>query len=300
MKAAWVATYREQGFACPAGAVPAELAERARLGVESLLAGRRALAPHQRLNSHLLHPWAAELATAPSLLDAVEQVLGPDVLLWRSVVFAKPPADAGYVGWHQDAAYWGLDGDAVATAWVALTPSHPGNGCLRVLVGSHRVASREHVARVDARNLLLRGQQIEGELDLGAARDAQLSPGEFSLHHVAAVHGSGPNPSPSWRIGIALRFVAAHVRPRRRDVAVLVRGSARGQAFRLTELPGRGRDAAARAAHARTLRDYAWDVARDVVRGSWRQALPLAWRLARRPGTLSALGHALGRKRSSS
>jgi non-haem Fe2+, alpha-ketoglutarate-dependent halogenase len=93
-----------------------------------------------RHKSHLLFPWLNELVRDPRLLDAVEDVLGSDLLCWNTNLFVKEPQDPGYVSWHQDATYWGLSAPFSLTAWVALSPSTPENGCVRVLPKSHLAA----------------------------------------------------------------------------------------------------------------------------------------------------------------
>ena len=90
-----------------------------------------------RHKPHLLFPWLHDLISHPRVLDAVEDVLGPNILCWGSSFFIKEPEDPGYVSWHQDATYWGLDQPDVCTAWIALTPSTRANGCMRVASGSH-------------------------------------------------------------------------------------------------------------------------------------------------------------------
>ena len=86
---------------------------------------------------HLLHPWMDRLVRHPAILDAVEDVLGPNLFCWGSQFFIKDARDQAYVSWHQDGTYWGLSSPDVVTAWVALTPSLPENGCMRVVPGTH-------------------------------------------------------------------------------------------------------------------------------------------------------------------
>ena len=159
------------------------------------------------------------------MLDAVEDVLGPNILCWGSSFFIKEPEDPGYVSWHQDATYWGLDQSDVCTAWIALTPSTRANGCMRVASGSHG-EQLTHTDTFHKDNLLSRGQEINAEVDEKDAVDLELSPGQMSLHHVRIIHGSNPNPTKKRRVGFAIRYIAATVRQSLgpRDFATLVRG----------------------------------------------------------------------------
>ena len=179
-----------------------------------------------RIKPHLLFTWLADLVRHPSVLDAVEDVLGPDILCWNTSFFTKEARSPGFVSWHQDATYWELSEPDVVTAWVAFTESTPANGNMRVIPGSHR-APVPHVDTFHPDNLLSRGQEITVEVDESRAADIVLQAGEMSLHHVLMVHGSGANPSGDRRIGFAIRYIPTRIRQTGgpRDSATLVRGT---------------------------------------------------------------------------
>ena len=177
---------------------------------------------------HRFYRWAWDLAVHATVLDAVESVLGPDILVWSAQVFPKPARDPGYISMHQDGTYWGLDGGEVTTAWIALTASRRENGCMRLLPGSHHSAILPHNDTFAPDNLLTRGQVVQAEYDEEDVVDIELAPGEMSLHHVRAIHGSHSNPSDDPRIGFAIRYMTPQVRPvRPGEGAVLVRGTDR-------------------------------------------------------------------------
>jgi ectoine hydroxylase-related dioxygenase (phytanoyl-CoA dioxygenase family) len=179
----------------------------------------------QMTQVHRFYGWAWELASHPAVLNAVESVLGPDILLWSAQVFPKPARDSGYITMHQDGTYWGLDGGEVTTAWIALTASTRENGCMRLLPGSHRSAILPHNDTFATDNLLTRGQEVQAEYDEKDVVDIELKPGQMSLHHVRAIHGSRSNPSDTPRIGFAIRYMTPEVRPvRPGESAALVRG----------------------------------------------------------------------------
>jgi len=179
-----------------------------------------------QIDSHLALRWVCDLATHPRVLDAVEQVLGPDILLWNTHWFPKFPGDGSYVSWHQDATYWGLHPPDVTTAWIALTRSSRENGCLRVIPGSHAGELLPQRETYSAANMLSRGQEIAIDVDEDRAVDLELRPGEFSLHHIGIVHGSGPNLGNEARIGLAVRYVAPNVvqTGSEPDIVLLARG----------------------------------------------------------------------------
>src|SRR5262249_658962 len=156
-----------------------------------------------------------------------EDILGLDILVWSSSVFAKKPASPQYVSWHQDLTYWGFDPSNVVTVWLALTESNPANGCMRVVPGTHRLDVVEHRDTFAKGNLLSRGQEVAVEVGEAEAVDLVLQSGEMSLHHVKIFHGSRPNASGRPRIGFAVRYVAVEVRQvcGAADCATLVRGT---------------------------------------------------------------------------
>jgi len=179
-----------------------------------------------RNKPHLVFGWANELIHNPRILDAVEDLLGPDLLVWGSSFFIKEPQDPAYVSWHQDSTYWGLSHPDIVTAWVALSVSDLPNGAMRVMPGSHLKDQLPHKDTFAQDNLLTRGQEVAVEVDEKQAVDLILSPGEMSLHHVRMVHGSEPNRADYRRIGIAIRYVPTYVRQTAgpKDYAMLVRG----------------------------------------------------------------------------
>jgi ectoine hydroxylase-related dioxygenase (phytanoyl-CoA dioxygenase family) len=183
-----------------------------------------AMSERLRLKAHLAFPWMIALAGDARILDAVEDLIGPDILLYISSVWAKKPGDQRYVSWHQDSAYYGLRPHDAVSVWLALTPSTTDCGSVKVIPGSHIGAPREHLETWDDMNMLWRGQAIRG-MDIGRAVDMQLAPGQFSIHHEKLVHGSLPNDSPNRRIGISFTYVPARVRSvTGRGAAILLRG----------------------------------------------------------------------------
>jgi len=217
---------------------------------------------------HLLQTWVAELVRNVSVLDAVEDVLGPDVMCWGTSLFVKDARDPHYVSWHQDSTYWGLDKPDVVTAWVALSPATRESGCMKMMPGSHTREQIPHRDTLAEHNLLTRGQEIAVEVDDSRAAYIELAPGEISLHNVRTVHASEPNRSDERRIGVAMRYIAPHVRQLNgeRDSAMLVRGEDRFGNFVHEKAPRRDMDADALAEHARIMQ-LRQDILYDGVAG---------------------------------
>jgi non-haem Fe2+, alpha-ketoglutarate-dependent halogenase len=204
-----------------------------------------------RHKAHLLFTWVDEIVHHPKIVDAAEDVLGPDLLCWTTNFFIKEANSPGFVSWHQDAFYWGLSKDDVMTAWVALSPANLESGCMKFIPGSQTQDHLQHVDTFHKDNLLSRGQEIAVEVDAAQSVDCILEPGEMSLHHVKLVHGSEPNRSSDRRIGLAIRYIPTSLKQLKvRDAATLVRGVDRYKNFDAEPRPKRDLDDAAMAAHA--------------------------------------------------
>ena len=246
-----VARYRRDGFHFPVRVLSAAEARSYR---DRLEANERRLggplSGSMRQKPHLLFTWANELARHPAILDAVEDVIGPDILCWGTTFFTKEARSSSFVSWHQDATYWGLSTDDVITAWVAFADAPVESGAMKFWPGSHLKKQIEHRDTFAADNLLTRGQEIAVEVPAGEGVDVALKAGEMSLHHVLLVHGSGPNTTADRRIGFAIRYIPPHVRQlKARDSAMLVRGRDPYGNFDLEPEPRADLDTDAIAAH---------------------------------------------------
>jgi non-heme Fe2+,alpha-ketoglutarate-dependent halogenase len=221
-----VRQYEDRGYYAPVRAISTEQAADVRRHLETYESAHGTLSGPLRHKPHLLFTWLNDLIRAPGILDAVEDLIGPNILCWGTSFFIKEARNPSYVSWHQDSTYWGLDPADIVTAWVAVSESTLENGAMRVIPGSHRGDQMAHRDTFASNNLLTRGQEIAVEVDDSAAVDLVLQPGEMSLHHVRLIHGSEPNPSDRRRIGFAIRYLPTYVRQvvGERDFASLVRG----------------------------------------------------------------------------
>jgi ectoine hydroxylase-related dioxygenase (phytanoyl-CoA dioxygenase family) len=247
-----IAAYQRDGYYCPVRVMSAMEAHKYREALEAheAIAGKP-LQGNWRHKTHLLFTWADELVHHPKILDAIEDVIGPDILCWTTNFFIKEAASPGFISWHQDSTYWGLEPHDVITAWVAFTKSDLVAGCMKVIPGTHTKDQLPHVDTFHKDNLLSRGQEIAVEVDERRAVPCLLEPGEMSLHHIKLVHGSQPNRSDDRRIGFAIRYIPTYVRQTKvRDSAMLVRGVDRYGHFDPEPRPMADVDTAALAAHA--------------------------------------------------
>lgn len=204
--AALAEAFEREGIAFPIPVLTATETSRYRAGFEQL--ERRLGGKTQNLSwVHFHFDWARALVTHPAVLDVVESVLGPDLLVLSTLILCKHARDPGFVGWHQDGTYWRLHDSPTASAWIALTNSTPTNGCMRVVPGSHLERMLPHVNTYHPNSLLGRGEQVDVEVNESRAKDIILKAGEMSIHQNSILHGSRPNLSDEKRIGFIARFV---------------------------------------------------------------------------------------------
>ncbi len=252
-----VEQYGRDGFLCPIDVLTADEAAGYRQRFEAYEAandGWYTLSMGQKL--YLLQTWVAELASHPKVLDAVEDVLGPNLMVWGSSLFIKEPGEGTYVSWHQDSTYWGLSKPNVLTAWIALSPATVESGCMKMVPGTHKWEQLAHVDTLDEKNLLTRGQEVAVEVDDAQGVMVELQPGQMSLHDVRIVHGSDPNLSKDRRIGVAVRYITPDVRQvnAENDSAWLVRGEDTHGNFIHETPPKADMDADALVEHERILK----------------------------------------------
>ena len=221
-----------------------------------------------RSRTHVLLAWVHALTRHPAILDAVEDLIGPDILVYTSTWFIKEPESAAIAAWHQDATYFGLRPYVHVTAWLALTDATAENGCMEFLPESHHGGQRPHRAGVVAGSVNRAGQSIVGAVDDKPAVHAPLRAGEFSLHHTLCLHRSQPNRSRGRRIGLAISYVPTsveHLGAKHKTPAMLVRGVDTYGHFDLEPAPKADMDEAARAAYARSYQGYQASYAEQVA-----------------------------------
>ena len=250
-----VSDFHRDGYVFPVRVLSAAQAAHYRKCLESHEAATgKPLQGNLRHKTHLLFTWADELVHNPAILDAVADVIGPDILCWNTNFFIKEASNPGFVSWHQDSTYWGLDPDDVITAWIAFTDATPENGYMQFIPGTHKVEQLPHLDTFHRDNLLSRGQEIAVEVDKSKAVGVGLRAGEMSLHHIKLVHGSEPNRTGDRRIGLAIRYIPTYVKQTKvRDAAMLVRGVDKYHHFDYEARPRADMDEAALAAHAESM-----------------------------------------------
>lgn len=208
----------------------------------------------EKSKSYLLFDWADTLVHHPKILDGIEDLIGPDILVYHSTLFLKEARTPAHVRWHQDSTYFYLEPHLHVTAWVALSEASERAGCMRALPGSHRWGAFAHDDKPEPTNMIKRGQGISGRFDGERGVSIPIAAGQMSLHHTDLVHASGPNDTDDRRIGLAISYIPASVRPVGdvKPSALRVRGRDHGHFEPETRLAGAGTHAS-KDAHAAAL-----------------------------------------------
>lgn len=243
LSAQQIKDYRANGYLYPLDALSATDVARYREELrktEAHLGGSlMAIDKKYRGNLHFLCRWVDELARTPAILDAVEDLIGPDILLYTSRFFIKEPMSEGIAAWHQDSTYFGLRPYDHVTAWVALCDVTPDTGPVEFAVGSHIRGQLQQKSGLIKNSVNTAGQIIVEWFDQSQIDRAILKPGQFSFHHTCVVHQSQPNRSNERRIGLALSFIPTRTRyiGKRRMPACLMRGTDQHRHFDLQPPP---------------------------------------------------------------
>ncbi|MEV0599874.1 phytanoyl-CoA dioxygenase family protein [Streptomyces sp. NPDC050315] len=234
--------FRTDGFAFPIDALtPAEVEQSlaaCHTYLRTVSAAGGALARYAVFPKiHLVSTWADRIVHHPAILDAVETLLGPNLLVWSTNLFVRPAHSGSSLAWHQDAVYLGLNGfqQHAARVWVALTDTTAANGTMRYARGSHLRGALPHRFSGSGLEEIMRGEEIAVDIDEAAAVDVVLKAGQCSAHHLAMAHCSGPNHTADGRFNLAIDYITPQVSPTAgEDSALLVRGTDTGAFSRET------------------------------------------------------------------
>ena len=197
--------YDEKGYIAPIDVLSRQEANEIRQEIETIeKKWPNALEGIGRNYVHLISPVFNKVCLNNKILDAVESIIGKNILICGTTLFIKNSNEKGFVSFHQDAKYIGLEPHNWVTAWIAVTDSNEENGCMRMWSGSHKENLKNHEQKFDENNLLTRGQTIEN-VPLEETDSVVLEAGQMSLHHPTLVHGSGLNKSNDRRIGFVIQ-----------------------------------------------------------------------------------------------
>ncbi len=204
--------YNEQGYLAPLDILSKSEALETRKEIELI----EKKLPNEidksgRYNVHLISPKLDSIVHNSKILDAVECIIGKNILVCSTTLFIKNPHEKGFVSYHQDAKYIGLEPHNWVTAWVAITDSNEHNGCMKMWPKSH-LNIKDHNEKFNKGNLLTRGQTVENVPE-DEVKSIELKSGQMSLHHPRIVHGSEINKSNDRRIGFVIQsYIGTNVK----------------------------------------------------------------------------------------
>lgn len=249
--------FRELGYVFPCHAMSSDRARGLRRRLEAFeksdLAAQYAGREHElyRFKAHLLFTWVDEIVHNERSLDVVEDLIGPDILVWTVGVFVKEPHSDYAIPWHQDSVYTGVDRpDQLVRGWHALTSSRPENGTLRFSPRSHRLGDLRHISGSKSDGLTLREARADHNVDEEQADFVNLQPGEAAFFNCRTLHASGPNRTDERRINVVVTYMPTCMTPASNaESAMLVRGVDTYGRWKLEPRPHSDMDAATIAAH---------------------------------------------------
>ena len=200
--------------------------------------------PEYLTEPHPRHSFWLELCRHPRVLDAVEQVLGPDLILIMSHLIVKRAGDGLPVAWHQDNTYWhSVQGTEVTTVWLAIDDTDQANGCMQVIPCTHEGYPELDKISTGADDLLGLTVEVTPEMEK-AAVCLEMAAGSMSVHDSFVLHGSDSNTSGRRRAAYTMRYANARTVSVKTDEhwvpVYLVRGEAGEAASKYVDIrPGR-------------------------------------------------------------
>ncbi|MDC0037047.1 phytanoyl-CoA dioxygenase family protein [Alphaproteobacteria bacterium] len=227
--------YQKNGFVFPIDVIDLKYANQCRLKLEDVENKIGTL--HYKSKIHTILTWVYKLATHNNILDLVEKILGPNILLHNSTFIIKEANTPSHVSWHQDLTYWGFSHDDQVSVWLALSPANELSGAMQMIPESYTSGMIEHIKTKDKNNVLLQGQKVERVNEKNATL-CPLLPGEASFHHGWTLHRSKSNRSSDRRIGLNFQYLATHVKQTKHnnDSAICIRGFDQYNNFKIDQL----------------------------------------------------------------
>lgn len=222
-----IENYNEKGYVYPIDVFSREQATRYLDQLEQFeKSHNQQLSKGFNFKPHLLFRWIDEIARHPAVLDAVEDLIGPNIRLFHLSVWPKNPHEPTYINWHQDATYFGLDPEIQVTAWVALSDAPIEAGCMEMVPGTHRLGQLHHAENHSNNILLSKGQTVDVPFERKETEFMPVKAGQMSMHHTHVIHASGPNNTDFRRVGLGFSYIPTHARSTSstRLTAALVRG----------------------------------------------------------------------------
>lgn len=212
-----IKSFHEDGFLGHLTAVSEEEMAEIRSKIEKELAkDSKAFGIKTVRDRHLDAPYLMELFKSPAITEALAQLLGPDILIWRSQVFNQEPG-APAIAWHQASTYMledykrpilnpkNRDDLFQLTVWIAIDNATTENGCMQFIRGSHDKIRKIKLGT--GSSFYNANFELDMEIDPEKIVSMELRPGQFVILSERCVHGSPGNQSDKRRMGINFRAI---------------------------------------------------------------------------------------------
>lgn len=200
--------FHERGYLGPYSAVSVEEMERVRRRIETEVLPTTGPNPKNPLQArHLDHRFVYDLIASPEIVGRLRSLIGDDIVCWTSYFFCKEPGGKE-IPWHQDANFWPIEPPLNISIWMAVDEVTAENSCVQVIPGSHRTV----VPHIPSREGMAFGQEADPTfVDVDAAVDMVLHPGEFFIFNERLLHHSHKNVSAKRRLGLSARYTVPFV-----------------------------------------------------------------------------------------
>ncbi len=147
-----------------------------------------------------------DLVMTPSVVGTMQQLMSPNLKLFRADVLMKPPQVGSAKGMHQDSAYWPIEPMDLWSCWMPFDPATLENGCMVVIPGSHKRGVLPHEAVTDDYVIPEQHYRVEDTITV------PMDPGDGLFFHSLLLHGTAENTSSMPRRAITISYMAAEYR----------------------------------------------------------------------------------------
>ena len=175
-----------------------------------------------------------EFMRTPAVLDAVESLLGPDLLAFLLMFIYKPPRlESSVHPFHQDALYFPFEPQSLCCGvWIPLDDVDADNGTLEIVPGSHRRELIAHEVREGINFGALAATEVEGnEEEHAHSIPIEMPAGDCLLFDTHMLHRSGGNRTDRHRRVLTLHMASAKCRPTGAQFNEFGFTSVRGQTY---------------------------------------------------------------------
>ncbi len=179
----------------------------------------------QVIHTHNVQSYSAQMMAMiqnEQFLDAVEELIGPDIILHHTKLFLKPPGNGSAFPLHQDWSYFPTEKNSMIAAVIHLSESDEEMGCMRIVPGSHKLGKMK---KTDGHSFV---KGVHDRYQLEDAEPIIAEPGDIVFFHCCSLHGSMQNVSEKPRKTVLVQLYSGSDRVidgnRHTNVQLVLRG----------------------------------------------------------------------------